>query len=290
MFKFIINAVSLLALLLTSAIVSAQPNIVWLRPLESGGERDGATITGGEHYRVMRFLAEQIPSFKHRFESYPIKRNWRLIQTASDETTGYCFFGAGYNPEREEWGIYSSPTAIGLPYLIAAPTGLLSLFENNGTVFLEHLLRNGYKTVLYGQVSNMWVAQIEQYDFPNSVLRISGIDTELNKHTLQLIDKRRIDFGYVAHKELALLSPEQLSRLSLYQVREFSQQVRQTKRVLCSRSTLGVQAVEQIDAALGQIRTDEHKNRQFMQLNFAADGYAVSTKALYEKLWVQEFN
>lgn len=269
--------------------VAAKPSIVWLRPLEIGVERDRTTIIGGSQYDTMRFLARQISAFEHRFESYPVKRNWFLIKTATTEQQVYCFYGAGYQAQREEWGIYSSPTAIGLPYLIAAKKGTLDLFNNNGVVSLEHLLRNGYKTVLYDQVSNPWTEQVKSYDYPHSIVHINGIDIDLNKHTLQLIEVGRIDFGYVAHKELSHFTAQESEALSLFQIREFSQQVRQTKRVLCSRSAIGQAAVGSIDYAVTHIWANASLNAEFMRLNFKADGYSMPTQSVYEALWAEEF-
>ena len=152
--------------------VNAAPKLVWLKPIESDQTMSGNTITGGSALALLKFVANQVEGdIVHKFEAYPIKRSWHLIRHTADDQTTYCFWGADLKSERKEWGYYTAPTSINLPYMVASRAGELTTFAQNGQISAIELLSNGFTTVIFENVINDWT---------------------------KVIENKRIDFGYIS--------------------------------------------------------------------------------------------
>ena len=104
-------------------------------------------------------------------------------------------------------------------------------------------------------------------------------------HTIALLESGRIDFGYVGHRELSALPEEELDALNVYQISELSQQLRGTKRLLCSKSELGQAVTSDLDSALTHITSTPVKSQTLRDINFAADGYPLFLKPLFDERW-----
>lgn len=268
----------------------AKPVVNWLRPKDPAVQQDGNTITGGEQYRIMKFLSAQLEQFEHRFESYPLNRNWFLIKNPSDSEQVHCFFGASFKQERQDWGHYSHPTSIGLPISIVARKGAFDGYLEDDQVSLKSLFSKGFKVVLYDGVKNVWVDTVRRFQHSRrSVVQVSSLDVNLNQHTLHLIEKGRIDFGYVSHKQIAKNDLVNSETFSIYQTKELANQVRRTSRVLCSKTDLGYQFVQSFNAVLDTISKDPDKSHKLRDLNFNAEGYRQAIKASYDKHWNRIF-
>ena len=247
---------------------SKKPTVVWLRPPELGIEGSGVSITSGPIYDVMAYLSTHLHNYEHQFEAYPVKRAWSLVQHQQSAQKVYCLYGAAYQEERAEWGYYSLPTQ--------------GYFES---ISLRALLQQNLRTVLYNDVNNVYADTVEQWATKNNVVRLNGLGKDLGMHTIALLESGRIDFGYVGHRELSALPEEELDALNVYQISELSQQLRGTKRVLCSKSELGKSVTSDLDSALTHITSTPMKSQTLRDINFVADGYPLFLKPLFDERW-----
>ena len=159
---------------------------------------------------------------------------------------------------------------------------MLGYFES---VSLRTLLRQNLRTVLYDEVNNVYADTVEQWATPNNVVRLNGLGKDLGMHTIELLESGRIDFGYVGHREFSVLPKEELDVLHVYQISELSQELRGTKRVLCSKSELGHIVTNALDNAFTDIMSNPKQNQIFRDINFAADGYPLFFKPLFDERW-----
>ena len=275
-----------------------KPTVTWVRPPELGLEGNGVSITAGPLYDVMAYLSTYLNGYEHKFEVYPVKRAWSLVRNTHSSEKVYCFYGAAYQKERVEWGYFTQPTSINLPLLIAAKKALhsssnkklvaghanpmLGYFES---VSLRTLLRQNLRTVLYDEVNNVYADTVEQWATPNNVVRLNGLGKDLGMHTIELLESGRIDFGYVGHREFSVLPKEELDVLHVYQISELSQELRGTKRLLCSKSELGQAVTSDLDSALTHITSTPMKSQTLRDINFVADGYPLFLKPLFDERW-----
>ena len=275
-----------------------KPTVIWMRPPELGVEGPGISIISGPVYGVMLHLSSYLESYNHQFEAYPVKRAWSLIQHEKSPQQVYCFYGASYQEERTQWGYYSQPTSINLPLLVVSREALLplvdaeesqalsqsakSLFES---VSLKALLNQNFKTVLYNDVSNAYARTVEQWATKYNVLRVHSLGRDLGMHTIALIKSGRIDFGYVGPREIAALSKEELDTFHVYQVSELSDELRGTKRLLCSKTALGREVATSLNQALARIFANPEKSEVLRNTNFTADGYSNRLKPLFDERW-----
>lgn len=258
--------------------------LVWLKPLESDQVMKGNTIVKGDALNLLTFVANQIDEVEHQFEAYPIRRSWRLIQNNRDQHLAYCFWGANYKKEREDWGYFSEPTTVELPYLVAAKKDQLDAFETDGKVSVTQLLKKGYSTVVFEEVSNH-LTEIIRHSGQHEVIKVSGLDKDLSDHTLTMIEKGRIKFGYVSYRAIANLAVDQNPQFSLYQVQELSSEHLKDGRILCSKNAFGKKMVAAINTALLTIRNDENLRTTFKTLIFTAEGYPANLKQTFEQQW-----
>lgn len=258
--------------------------LVWLKPLESDQVMKGNTIVEGDAFNLLTFVAKQIPGVEHKFEAYPIRRSWRLIQNRQDEHLVYCFWGANYKEERENWGYFTEPTSVELPYLIAAKKDKLLAVTINNKVSVLELLKRGYSTVIFEEVSNPF-SEIIRQSGRQSVVKVSGLDKDLSDHTLRMIEKGRIDFGYISYRAIANLGVSRNPHLSLYEVQELSSENLKDGRVLCSKSEAGKQIVASINSALVTIKNNESLRSDFKHLIFKTEGYPTDLKTIFEQQW-----
>ena len=278
--------------------VSKKPTVVWLRPPELGIESNGISITSGPIYDLMAYLSTHLVDYQHQFEVYPVKRAWSLVRNEQSTQKVYCFYGAAFKEERTVWGHYSDPTSINLPLLIVARKPLLSLIDDGvddnlpstgkshfESISLQALLQKELKTVLYSDVNNAYSNAVEQWATSSNVVRLNSLGKDLGMHTLALLKSGRIDFGYVGHRELSALNEEKLNALYIYQVSELSQQLRETKRLLCSKSDLGLKVTNDLSHALERIYSAPSKSQALRDINFAADGYPLFLKPLFDERW-----
>ena len=267
-----------------NAADTLSPTLVWLKPLESDQVMQGNTIVKGDALNLLAFVANQIDEVAHKFEAYPIRRSWRLIQNNRDQHLAYCFWGANYKKEREDWGYFSEPTTVELPYLVAAKKDQLDAFETDGKVSVTQLLKKGYSTVVFEEVSNP-LTEIIRHSGQHEVIKVSGLDKDLSDHTLMMIEKGRINFGYVSYRAIANLAVDQNPHLSLYQVQELSSEHLKDGRILCSKNEFGKKVVAAINTALLTIRNDENLRSTFKALIFKAEGYPANLKQTFEQQW-----
>ncbi|MFZ8201227.1 hypothetical protein [Alteromonas portus] len=106
-------------------------------------------------------------------------------------------------------------------------------------------------------------------------------------HTVALLESGRIDFGYVGHRELLALPEDELEALYVYQISELSQQLRGTKRLLCSKSQLGQAVINDLNSALTHIFSTPIQSETLRDINFTADGYPIFLKPLFNERWKQ---
>lgn len=275
-----------------------KPTIIWIRPPELGVEGPGITITSGPVYDLMAHLSSYLGRYSHQFEAYPVKRAWSLIQHKKSPQKVYCFYGASYKKERTEWGYYSEPTSINLPLLVVSRKALLPLIDEEEkvglsqevkslfeSVSLQVLLNRNFKTVLYSDVSNAYARAVEQWATRYNVLRVHSLGRDLGMHTIALLKSGRIDFGYVGPREIATLSREELDTLSVYQVSELSEELRATKRLLCSKTALGQEVTTSLNQTLARIFANPDKSEILRDTNFRADGYSYRLKPLFDERW-----
>ena len=308
----VVTVVAFVVLYLQSSVLFAQidgecegescafqkPTVVWLRPPELGIEGSGVSITSGPIYDVMVYLSTHLHDYEHQFEAYPIKRAWSLVQHQQSAQKVYCFYGAAYREERAEWGHYSQPTSINLPLLIVARNALQPSLKNEldtaqsqptqgyfESISLRALLQQNLRTVLYNDVNNVYADTVEQWATKNNVVRLNGLGKDLGMHTIALLKSGRIDFGYVGHRELSALPEEELDMLNVYQITELSQKLRGTKRVLCSKNELGQAVTHDLDKALSHIMSRPMKSQTLRDINFAADGYPLFLKPIFDNRW-----
>jgi len=286
--RFLINILFIFAIFITPKGYS-QETITWLKPIESDQKMIRNKIVSGSSLDLMSFLAKQLPHFNHQFEAYPIKRNWALIQQRKITGNTYCFWGADYKVEREQWGYFTKPTSVSLPYMIAARKGELSQYVNDGAVSVTSLLRAGFATVIFDNVVNPWTKIVEQA--PNdSLIEISGIDKDLSEHTLQMIEIKRIDFGYISHRTIANLDLYKSSNIELYEIEEMIGSKSREAWILCSKTPQGKKVVSSIDKALNNIFNKHSLSMQMKELVFKAEGYPQRYKSLFDKQWDSAFN
>lgn len=275
-----------------------KPTIIWIRPPELGVEGPGITITSGPVYDLMAHLSSYLGRYSHQFEAYPVKRAWSLIQHEKSPQKVYCFYGASYKKERAEWGYYSEPTSINLPLLVVSKKALLPLIDEGEkvglsqevkslfkSVSLQVLLDRNFKTVLYSDVSNAYARAVEQWATRYNVLRVHSLGRDLGMHTIALLKSGRIDFGYVGPREIATLSREELDTLSVYQVSELSEELRGTKRLLCSKTALGQEVTTSLNQTLARVFANPEKSEILRDTNFRADGYSHRLKPLFDERW-----
>jgi len=260
------------------------PTLVWLKPLESDLVMKGNIIVKGGALNLLAFVANHIDEAEHKFEAYPIRRSWRLIQNNLDPHLAHCFWGANYKKEREDWGYFTEPTTVELPYIVAAQKDQLDAFETDGKVSVTQLLKKGYSTVVFEEVSNPLTEIIRQTG-PHEVIKVSGLDKDLSDHTLMMIEKGRIDFGYVSYRAIANLAVDKNPHLSLYEVQELSSEHLKDGRILCSKNEFGKKMVASINTALMTIRNDENLRSTFKALIFTAEGYPSNLKQTFEQQW-----
>ncbi|WP_421133231.1 hypothetical protein [Alteromonas sp. A079] len=277
-------------LLLLTAVFSvaavAKSTIVWLRPPEIGMEVEGTTIVSGVQHDIMALIASQTPSFSHRFESYPLKRNWSLVRDGNTPDTVYCFYGAAYNEARSKWGYYTKPTSLALPYTIASREGALNDYvDNDGHVSLPSLFAGGKTTVVYDGIKNLWVNKVLTFAGSNNIVPMNVFGKDVFEHTLELIEKGRIDFGHVSERELSLITRDRRAMLSEYSVVELANEVRELDRILCSKNALGLTATKQLDRALDIISQDQDLSKELGSLNFSMLGYPNTRKPTYLRYW-----
>ena len=273
------------------------PTVVWLRPPEVGATTEGIRISEGPMYDNMFLLAKNLKGYKHRFESYPIKRAWALVKGGSSSDEVYCFFGASYRLERTTWGYFSQPSSVNLPMLIVVSKSLhqqlilndiapqkaqSGLFE---TTSVERLLSKNYRTVLYSEVKNAFSETIRPWANNRNLVVLNGLGKDLGLHTIELIKNGRIDFGYVGHMELYSLTPEQLNDTYVYQIEELSNDTRGTKRLFCSKTPLGKQVTHDFNHTLINLMHDEVENIALRDISFMADGYPALLKPTFDARW-----
>jgi len=288
---YLSNALIILTLFLYSLplVASESPTLVWLKPIESDQKMEGNTIVGGSALELMQFVAEQIKGVDHKFEAYPIKRSWHLIQRSSLENTAYCFWGASYKKEREQWGVFTQPTSVDLPYMVAARSGELSKYVKGDSISVEALIKAGHTTVIFDKVINAWTKIIEEVgDFKG--VTISGLDRDLSEHTLLLLENRRIDFGYISHRSIEDLDIANNSNIELYEIRELADVDVGDARLLCSKTPLGNEMVSSINQALDKIHSNEQLTAEFQDLIFKAEGYPDNLKEVYRRQWKKVFH
>ena len=269
------------------------PEVVWLRPPEVGLTIEGVTIVDGPLFENMVFLASHLPQYSHRFEAYPVKRAWSLIENSATQETVYCFFGASYRKERTSWGYFSSPTSISLPMLVATSKALSNKLSKDSaddqsasqSVSLQSLLDANYRTVLYSEVQNAYVDAVKQWAKTSSIVQINGLEKDLGVHTVDLIETGRIDFGYVGHRELMTLNEKELGLISVFRIEELSQETRLTKRLFCSKSEQGKQVINDFDTAMQNLKDDVVQSLALRDINFVADGYPPMLKPLFDERW-----
>lgn len=277
-------------LLLLTAVFSvaavAKSTIVWLRPPEIGMKVEGTTVVGGVQRDIMALIASQTPSFSHRFESYPLKRNWSLVRDNDIPDTVYCFYGAAYNDSRSAWGYFTKPTSMALPYTIASKAGALDDYlDNDGYVSLASLFASGKTTVVYDGIKNLWAEKVLTFSTPKNIVPMNVFGNDVSEHTLELIEVGRIDFGYVSDKELSLITDDRRAMLSEYSVIELAKEVRELDRILCSKNALGLAATQQLDKALDHISQDPNLSKELGSLNFSMLGYPNARKPTYLRYW-----
>lgn len=267
-----------------NATAPLSPTLVWLKPLESDLIMQGNTIVKGDALNLLLFIAKHIDDAEHKFEAYPIRRSWRLIQNNREQHLAYCFWGANYKKEREDWGYFTEPTTVELPYIVAAKKDQFEAFETDGKVSVTRLLKKGYSTVVFEEVSNPLTEIIRQTD-QLEVVKVSGLDKDLSDHTLMMIEKGRIDFGYVSYRAIANLAVDKNPHLSLYEVQELSSKHLKDGRILCSKNEFGKKMVASINTALMTIRNDENLRTTFKALIFTAEGYPSNLKQTFGQQW-----
>jgi hypothetical protein len=267
-----------------NAVSDPTATLIWLKPIESDQKMKNNTIVEGSALDLMQFVANQIPEVNHQFEAYSIKRGWHLIKKSKNKNAVYCFWGADYTAEREEWGYYTKPTSVTLPFMVAARKGVLSAYDNNGSVSVKQLLKNGYSTVIFENVINAWTEAVEQAGY-HGVVQISDLDKDLSDHTLLMIEKRRIDFGYISHRAIANLDVHNNHNITLYDVSELPDADGGDARLLCSKTPLGNKMVGLINKALAKIHGNTSLNHQMKLLIFKSEGYPERFKSAFERQW-----
>ena len=83
----------------------------------------------------------------------------------------------------------------------------------------------------------------------------------------------------------ATLSREELDTLSVYQVSELSEELRGTKRLLCSKTALGQEVTTSLNQTLARIFANPEKSEILRDTNFRADGYSHRLKPLFDERW-----
>lgn len=273
----------------------SQPAMIWLRPNSYGVEVVGTRIVAGPEFEFMQWLSARLGQYQHRYESYPLKRNWHLVKTNQKPDHAYCFFGASKNAERESWGYFTQPTTILLPYPVAAKQGSLDGFVENNRVSVTQLLNAGKSTVLVEGARNMWTDLLEtaaQHDKSKAtIIRITPGARSVAEQTAQLLKKDRIDFGYVGsgYDEISRLEQILEMQLSVYQVAEFAGNIRGGNRILCEKTDLGLRIRNDINEALNTIAEEPHLEQQYRDLNFKVIGYHPSLKAVFDEAWQSQF-
>lgn len=262
--------------------------LVWLKPIESDQVMQGNTIVKGAALDLMQFVASHINGVEHSFQAYPIKRSWHLIQNSKQQDTAYCFWGADYKKSRTQWGYFTEPTSVALPFMIAAKKNRFKQYANNDAVSVTQLLSNSYSTVIFENVINDWTKVVERAGHED-VVQISGLDKDLSDHTLELIKKGRIDFGYVSHRTIANLDVYNQSDISLYEIAELTHASGGTARLLCSKTPTGKLMANKINHTLRLIKNSAEKSAQMKQLTFTAEGYPERLRTTFEQQWDKTF-
>jgi hypothetical protein len=284
---------ALLFVLLFSGCLHAKSDaeataMVWMRPNSFGVDVNGYQIVRGPDYELMQFLAKAMPEFAHRFESYPLNRSWQLIKTQSNETQVYCFYGASKTTERAEWGVFSKPTSILLPYPVVAIKGAFDHMVKDGYLSLERVFYEGKTTVIFDGVVNRWTNLVAQTDASvGRILKMNQGTEDAGEVTARLIKGGRIDFGFVGsgRKEIEQLEAYAGIEFSVYQLQENAGKFSVGNRVMCSNTETGEKAMDALDNVLLDLLSDPKSNAEFRDLNFDVIGYHPNLKSSFDRYW-----
>ena len=290
--EFINKSLILLILSLTapqSAYAQQKPKMIWLKkPTPGKIDVQGTTITGGSYKTIMDIFASNLQEFDHEFKAYPMKRNWHLVKN-SPKNTAYCYFGAAVKPERKEWGYYSKPSSISLPYTMAAPRGTLDKYETNGFVSIKELFEKGHKTLLFKEVHNMWVEVIKSYqnDYPHLIRDFVGNNHGMEEWTAKLLKAGRIDFGFVGlgAKRIEDMGKKVGLSMSMYQIKELIGKEKPFMNVLCSKNPSGKRMVDALDLVIEKLVNDGPEGRIFRDKYFEAAAHHKKFKPTFDAIW-----
>jgi hypothetical protein len=100
-----------------------------------------------------------------------------------------------------------------------------------------------------------------------------------------MIEKSRINFGYVSYRAIANMEVDKNPHFSLYEVQELSSENLKDGRILCSKNEFGKKMVASINTALMTIRNDENLRTTFKALIFKAEGYPANLKQTFGQQW-----
>ncbi|QOL25176.1 hypothetical protein LP316_12835 [Thalassotalea sp. LPB0316] len=275
-------------ILLSFSFTASAQKLIWLKPIESDLTMEGSRITSGAALDLMQFVASQIDNVEHEFHAYPVKRSWYLIQRELSVDKVYCFWGADYHKERESWGIFTQPAAITLPYMVAVRKNELTDYTSNGAIEVTKLLNDDYTTVIYDKVINAWTKIIDRVE-NKDIVKVSGINQDLSDHTVLMLERKRIDFGYVSYRAIANLDLFNNPKIDLYEIHEMSLLNEKSSRMLCSKTPLGKQYSELIDSALTSIQQNRELNHKLRDLTFKSEGYPENLKARFNERWHKAF-
>lgn len=244
----------------------------------------GNVIVEGAALDLLQFVAAEIENVDQEFHAYPVKRSWHLIQNESNSEVAYCFWGASYKKEREDWGRFTQPISITLPYMVVTRKGELASYVSNGEIAASKLLNDGYSTVVYDRVINPWTKIMDQIE-NKVIVKVTGINKDLSDHTLLMVERKRIDFGYVSHRAIANLDLYNHPNVDLYEIREMNQIEDASSRVLCSKTALGKKYAVRIDDVLSRIKQNRKLNTKLRDLTFKSEGYPENLRARFNLYW-----
>ena len=285
----LLKAIHWLALIVLNFSFNASAQkLFWLKPLESDLQMKGSQITDGAALNLMQFVASQIDDIEHEFHAYPVKRSWYLIQKDISSDKVYCFWGADYSKDREDWGIFTQPSSVTLPYMVATRKDELTDYTSDGAIEVTKLLNDGYSTVIYDKVINAWTKIIDTVE-NKVIVKVSGISQDLSDHTVLMVERKRIDFGYVSHRAIANLDLYNNPKINLYEIHEMNLLNEKSSRMLCSKTLLGRQYSELINSALIRIQKNKELNQKLRDLTFESEGYAENLRTRFNEVWNKAF-
>lgn len=268
---------------------SKKQSMIWLRNESFAIDVDGINIVNGPDYNVMKFLAERLPEYAHRFESYPLKRNWLLIKSPQPVDETYCFYSAGVTNERKQWGLYSAPITIILPYPIVSLKGALQEYDKGGAVSIEDLFSAGLYTVMFDGMENMWTKVVnDRRKFDSLILRLNAGHQDVYDVSAKLLKSKRIDFAYVGagYTEITALERRHGISLKVYKLKELRGNVVGGRRILCAKSENGAVIIDRLNKALLEISDEPETSVQFRDLNFNGIGYHPDLKPTFDRHWL----